>query len=266
MKFFVWLNDQEQGPFDEETIQKMVADGQITQETLLRTEDGDLDWTAAKDLFPQDSIPESLATLNSPPVLVDDSRVEVRVHRYQTFAYAAPKSNDNSLVGIRLNSGIELKIKAVRLYDRYTLSAINSKKAEARQKHQGVSTGLGAIGSIGWVLATTAVIGAVEGALSAHAAAQGSDLLTDAIRMELDLRNRGAFLPVGTIKNIEHPFPEIWLVLGESTYVVDGKAQKFSSSFIHNGDEFIVVQADNDSICSIRWSSVEHYAYLPNAQ
>jgi len=84
--------------------------------------------------------------------------------------------------------------------------------------------------------------------------------------MELDLRNRGAFLPVGIIKNIEHPFPEIWLVLGESTYVVDGKAQKFSSSFIHNGDEFIVVQNDNDRFVSIRWSSVEHYAYLPSAQ
>jgi len=63
----------------------------------------------------------------------------------------------------------------MRLYDRTHSVGNKFQKAEARQKHQGVSTGLGAIGSIGWVLATTAVIGAVEGALSAHAAAQGSD-------------------------------------------------------------------------------------------
>lgn len=264
MKFFTWLNDQEQGPFDEEVIQKMVKDGQIPSETPLRLEGSDSDWIAAKDLFPQQTLPEGFATKNSPSVLAHGSLVEIRVHDHLSFVYQPPKANDNSLVGIRLSSGVELKVKAVRLYDRNALSEIESKKAEAAQNNEGVSTGLGAWGSIGWVLATTAVIGAVEGALSAHTATKGMDLLSDAIRMELDLRNAGVFLPVAAIDNIEHPYPETWLVWGESTYFFGGKSKKYSSPFVHNGDEFIVVQTEDGSVRSIRWSSVEHYAYLPN--
>ena len=266
MKFFVWLHDQEQGPFGEETIQKMISDGQVSHETLLRPEDGELDWTAAKDLFPQESVTEGFAATSSPPVLANGSPIELRVHDHLSFVYQPPKENDNSLVGIRLSSGVELKVKAVRLYDRNVLSEIESKKAEAAHNNEGVSTGFGAWGSIGWVLATTAVIGAVEGALSAHTATKGMDLLSDAIRMELDLRNNGVFLPVAAIDNIEHPYPETWLVLGESTYFFGGKSKKYSSSFIHNGDEFIVVQTEDGSVCSVRWSSVEHYAYLPNVK
>src|ERR1035441_1274208 len=50
-KFFVWQQDQQQGPFDQETIQQMISEGQITGETLLCPEDGGLDWTPAKELF-----------------------------------------------------------------------------------------------------------------------------------------------------------------------------------------------------------------------
>src|SRR6266568_7026337 len=117
MKFFVWLEDQEQGPFDEETIQQMVTDRQITHETLMRPENGDLDWTAAKDLFPQDSAPEGWC---APPVIADFYRVEIPINRYSSFAYQRPEFNDNPAVGIRLNSGMELKVKAVRLYDQHT--------------------------------------------------------------------------------------------------------------------------------------------------
>jgi GYF domain 2 len=84
MKFFAWLNDQEQGPFDEENIQTMIASGQIPNDTLLRLEDNDSDWIAAKDLFPQDSS---------------------GVQRL--------KLNEIDLVEIELNSGTKLKIKSI---------------------------------------------------------------------------------------------------------------------------------------------------------
>ena len=63
MKFFVWLNEKQQGPFDDETIQKMVLEGQITHETLLCLEGGDLDWTPAKELFPPDLVSAHIALL-----------------------------------------------------------------------------------------------------------------------------------------------------------------------------------------------------------
>ena len=207
-------------------------------------------------------MPENLVPLH--PVncsIADDSVVETRINPFQFFSYRHIKTEDAAFVKIRLMSGKELKIKAVQLYDRLTLSVVSQKKSEARKKHQGVSTGLGSIGSLEWVLASSLVIGAVEGVLSSGAAAQGTKLLTEAIQLEMDLRNEGAFLPVGTIKNIEHPLPGIWLVLGEAKSLENGETRRFPAAFIHNGDEFITVQTDDDSICYIRWSAVESYAY-----
>jgi hypothetical protein len=207
---------------------------------------------------PQKIIAPKTAAPAAPPL---QQSKELRVHDHLSFVYQPPKGNDNSHIEIRLSSGVEFKVKAVRLYDRINLSAIESKKAEAAQKIEGFSTGLGAWGSIGWVLATTAVIGVVEGALSAQTAPKGMDLLFDSIRMELDLRNDGAFLPVAAIDNIEHPYPETWLVLGESIYFFGGKNKKIPTAFVHNGDEFIVVQTEDGSVHSIRWSAVESYTY-----
>jgi hypothetical protein len=50
-KFFVWQNEQQQGPFGQEIIQQMISERKITSETLVCPEDGGLDWTPAKELF-----------------------------------------------------------------------------------------------------------------------------------------------------------------------------------------------------------------------
>ena len=156
LKFFVWQNEQQQGPFDQEKIQQMISSGQITGDTLVCPEDGELDWTPAKELLFQDVPP----VLDSPPL------VEIRTSPFNYFSYRLDKSRENSLAEIRLTSGAELKIKAVRLFDLHKLAAIESKKIQAAQANEGVSTGLGSFGSLGWVLASSVVIGAVEGVLS----------------------------------------------------------------------------------------------------
>jgi hypothetical protein len=276
MKFFVWLNEQQQGPFDEEAIQKMVSDGQITHETLLCPESGGVDWTPAKDLFPQDASLESVVLSNSSN---DAKTVEEKIVERPV----EDNSDTNSLVEIRLHSGTELKIKAVRLYDETALGQLNSKKAEAAKLFQGVSTGLGSIGSIGWVAAASLVIGAAEAALSAGASSAGVKLLEETIRAERKLRNEGVFLSIGKIQHIESPMPGLWRVpvtknfevtvplpfdgiFGKNKGLTKIETKTISSAFVHNGDEFIIVQTDSGSTCSIRWSSVEHYAYLPNVK
>jgi hypothetical protein len=228
MKFFAWLHDQEQGPFDEENIQTMISSGQIPNDTLLRLEDNDSDWIAAKDLFPQDSS---------------------GVQRL--------KLNEIDLVEIELNSGTKLKIKAIRLYDEIELAQINSKRAEASKKLQGVSTGLGSFGSIEWVLAASAVVGAVESVLSAGASSAGISLLREAVQAERRLRGQGILFPVNKILYIENPTPGFWRA---QTAIA-----KITKAFVHNGDEFIVVQTDDDSVSLIRWSTVQRYAYSKSA-
>jgi hypothetical protein len=179
--------------------------------------------------------------------------------------------NDNSVLSIRLNSGAELRIKAIRLYDEIDLAELNKKKAEAMKLLQGVSTGLGAIGSLEWVLAASVAIGLAEAALSTGAESVGGRLLAEAIEAEQKLREKGVFKPVGIIREIENPLPGLWRV--PTTRVMqfsvqvrafpldktETRTKTVPSAYIHIGDDFICVQTDDDSVCSIRWSAVESY-------
>jgi len=238
MKFFALLNEQQQGPFDEETVQKMISGGEIKRDTLVCSEDGDVGWTPAKELFFQDSLPESF----TPAPSIDEMLAE--------------QSDDGSRLEIRLNSGAELRIKAVELYDEIAMAKVNSKRAEAMKMFKGVSTGIGPWGSIEWVLAASVVIGAVESVLSAGASSTGAGLLGEAMRAERQLRKEGIFFPVNKVQYIEDPTPGFW-----RAHAVKAKTAKTATAFVHNGDEFISVMTDDNSACSIRWSAVERYFY-----
>jgi hypothetical protein len=261
-KFFVWQNEQQQGPFDQETIQQMILDGQILEDTLVCPEDGGLDWTPAKELFFQDSVPENLKPGYVPPALPVETLGEIKINQFHSFFYQPPQTGDNATLEIRLLSGTELKIKAIRLFNESVLHAIAGKRAEAAHGHKGVSTGLGSIGSLEWVLGSSLVIGAVEGVLSAGAAKAGTNSLIEALRMERTLRESVFLLPVSIIQNIEHPLPGIWRVAGESKFQIPNQSPSaHKSAMTHDGDDFVTVQTDDGAVRSIRWSAVESYAY-----
>ena len=234
MKFFVWLNDQQEGPFDERAIKQMLAEKRITQDTLICLEGGDLDWIPVKDILWQDSLPESLI----PPPSIDE---------------LLEQSDDGSRLDVRLNSGEELKVKAIRLYDETALARVNSKRTEAIKLLSGVSTGIRPWGSIGWVLAASAVIGTVESVLSASTSSTGANLLDEAVRAERNLYREGVLFPVGKIQYIETPMPDFWRAYA--------KTKNATSAFIHNGDEFISVMTEDSSDCSIRWTAIGRYCY-----
>ena len=191
----------------------------------------------------------TLASPTAPQVIVEEAKI------------------DDSILEIRLNSGLELKVKAMRLYDEYSLSHCNAQKTKAMKLLRGVSTGIGAIGDVGWVLAASAVVGALEGALSAGASSEGVSLLTEALEMEKRIRDKGAFKPIKSILQIENPIPGLWRVpfnrdvQVQVTGFLGPKMENRTvpSAYIHNGDEFIVVRNEDDSVCAIRWSSVERY-------
>jgi hypothetical protein len=186
-----------------------------------------------------------------------------------------PEENiSDSFVGIQLNSGAELKIKAMLFYDEIALAKVNSKKAEAMKLFKGVSTGIGAWGSIEWVLAASVVIGATEAALSAGASSAGARIFEEAIQAGQKLRKEGVFIPIEKIQSIENSLPGLWRfsypeviqyeipqegILNRGK--METKTKTIQHAFIHNGDEFIVVKTDDGSTCSIRWSAVERYFY-----
>ena len=236
----------------------MILEGQINPDTLLSPEDGSLGWMPAKELFLQDSTPENMAAITTAVVEKESSVSQ------------AEEYDDGCRLEIRLGSGTELRIKAVQLYDEINLAEIRSLRAKAVKSLQGVSTGVGSFGSIEWVLATSVVIGAVEGVLSAGTASSGRSMLLEVIELEQKLRTRGVVCPAGRIENIETPIPGLWRVCYKRQAKVEaGKTfltgeQKFElrevqSALIHPGDDFLTVQTEDGSVRSIRWSAVESY-------
>jgi len=181
----------------------------------------------------------------------------------------APAKPEMFALDVRLNSGAELRITAVRLYEERAVITVNSKKAEAMKLLQGVSTGIGAIGSIEWVLAASVVIGAAEAALSAGASSVGVRVLEEAIQLERRLYSSGSFVPVGNIQQIEVPLPGLWrspnvsaMTPSVQTFLEDRMAyREASSELIHSGSDFISVMTDDGSACLIRWSSVERFIH-----
>ena len=157
----------------------------------------------------------------------------------------------DSVVEIRLGSGALLRIKAVKLYNERELMELNTHKATAMHLLQGGGDGSisGVIGSPSWVL----IAGTLQNLAMTHVAnrnaAKGAAMATKIIAQEQQLLEQAVFFPVGRINRMDHPSPETWRV------------QLTSNSFVHNGDEFILVKDMDDSICSIRWNSVEYYSY-----
>jgi len=253
MKYFVWQEEQPDGPFDEVAMQNRILEGLITDDTLVCIDNGELDWVPAKELFFQDSPPENSATEDSAD---DDSLLEIVVNDHNSFFYR-PTEDGDFFVVLRLNSGTDLKVKAIRLYDELSLRMMHLKRAEVLKKYPGMATG-----SLGWWLVTTAGGESGEGGVSTAAARAGDNLVAEAMQLEQKVRENVHFLPVGVIENIENPLPGFWRVSGKSKIRIppQEKADWIASAFIHNGDDFVMVQTIDDMVYSIRWNAVECYA------
>jgi hypothetical protein len=158
--------------------------------------------------------------------------------------------SESSVLNIKTVSGVEIEIKSVRLFNARDLQMLANKKSVAAQKMGGVSTGLIPFGSLSSVLIASGAIAAVDAVLSSGSAQSGQKLFQEAMNQEKKLRTLGEFFPVGMIDEIENPAPQLWNVPMQAMY---------SSGYVHNGDDFIVVKDTSGKIHKIRWSSVELY-------
>jgi hypothetical protein len=166
-----------------------------------------------------------------------------------------------------LSSGQTLKVHGIELYPAEELAKIAAVRAEAAQKLGGVSTGLGFIGSPGWVIGASAALGLFEASLSDISKKSAIRLLAQAEELSAAARSLGHLCQIESIKQIERPNPGSWAAnaivskrvmdkgfFGKETY----RDISVSIDFVHSGDDFLGVETD-DGLMNIRWSSVVGY-------
>jgi hypothetical protein len=166
-----------------------------------------------------------------------------------------------------LSSGQTLKVHGIELYPADELAKIAALRAEAAQKLGGVSSGLGFIGSPGWVIGASAVLGLLEASLSDGSKKSALRLLAQAEELSGAARSLGHLCQIESIKGVERPNPGSWTAratvskrvmdkgfFGKETY----RDVSVSTVFVHSGDDFLGVETDG-GLMNIRWSSVVGY-------
>jgi hypothetical protein len=244
MNYYLWLNEQQQGPFEEGEIRELLRTGEITGDTSAYTE-GIGGWQPLHALFPEIAasvVPTALPTTsegeNAPPPSPPRTDGPARF------------SGKDSFVEVWLASR-SVKIKEVLLFDEVKLQELMGQKAEAMRLMEGEQSPYIPIGSVTWVILASTVTRALEQNLSEKSAHQGRQLLQHIATQEKALREQKMFFHVSEIQDIEHPIPGLWRVLVGPR------------GFIHEGGEFVFVKDVENRTYSIRWTSVDSYQFVP---
>jgi len=187
---------------------------------------------------------------------------------------------------VLLTSGQTIRIHAVLLYDERRIREIEDLKALAAAKFGPVSSGIGFIGSPGWVLGGAAVLSLLEGAAAKRLQREGIQYLQQAQTKSQALIESAAYCDVSGIANGHLPHPELWAYemverkvfdvsnLGwnarndllkkynkSKSDIQDGELPiEIHTRYVHNGDEFLRIKSDIGEI-NIRWSAVVAYAF-----
>jgi hypothetical protein len=157
-------------------------------------------------------------------------------------------SEYNNFPVITLVSGERLIIREIQLYDEQKVMEISALKAQAADKLQGFSTGLGFWGSPGWVIGGSLALGFVENLISGSQQRQGLRTLRLAAQKFEALPDCSAFVSVERVQNLQNPNPQSWFATKKNGRV----------RYIHNGEDFMNVKTADGIIC-LRWSQVASY-------
>lgn len=137
-----------------------------------------------------------------------------------------------------------LQVSDIKMFHAKAVAQWRGLMAAAQEKLGGVQTGLGFIGSPGWVATGALVLGALESALSSASAKAGVKLLGEANGLLDEIHHRGVFIPVADITGIDRPQPETW------------RAKQGGIEFILLGGDFIRVRDAARGELDLRWSAV----------
>ena len=194
------------------------------------------------------------------------------------------------MVTIVLSSGRQIVTNAIRLYPDPDLEEITSLRARAQEELSGFTTGLGFLGSPGWVIGSAAVLGVMESIVSDSKAKQGLLLLKEAAEKYKALQQKGVLFNVSKIEGIDNPDPATWHANGTYTVYFDLNVmsdsemsafynkrdmdmqqrmqfrretdglvtEEVEASFSHDGSDFVWIDIDGQ-LTALRWEYVETY-------
>lgn len=200
------------------------------------------------------------------------------------------------IVEIGLSSGQIISVGRMMLYPSKLVEQAVALKAQAMAKMGNFSSGIGFIGSPGWAIAGSLLVGALEGAVNSKNNHEGASLLRKASDIAEEAKARGVLVDVNNIANVFHPSPSLWHAnhLFEETVSFEGlreyeidklcerhnfkrseiykrgifsdlellqksKNSQWSDNLIHNGEEFVIVET-NGRIVHIKWECVNFYS------
>lgn len=164
---------------------------------------------------------------------------------------AQTHSDDAPLI-VSTVSGREYSIREILLFDRLTLTNATTLKSQAVSKLGGFRSGLGTIGDLGYVLTSSLVIGALEGALSAGMRQEGLRMLQEAEGSLLRSRLACHYFPPSQINNSQFALPQLWWA------TLDGPSGE-TKVYVHNGDPMLIARLEDGDHISLMWDKIETY-------
>jgi len=167
----------------------------------------------------------------------------------------APPTKGSKLL-FELSSGKQLSVARLMLFPDPDIRQFLSLKAKAQQELGGFSTGIGFWGSPEWAIGGAAALGLVESLVSNAKAKQGLKTLNEAEQAQTRLRTLGVFFDIHAIDGIWQPDPSAWRAAHDS-----GDPDLGTVAYIHSGDEFIWIEAEDQPI-AVRWASIENYRLI----
>lgn len=118
------------------------------------------------------------------------------------------------LVGLH---GASIEIDAIRLHNQHAVKAWQTEFSEAQALLGEFSTGLGSIGSLGFVVTSALTLGIIERLVTKSSQRVGIEKLAQAMARYRTLASRGTYVAVEEVVNIEIPDPTQWEAFGEVT-------------------------------------------------
>lgn len=143
-----------------------------------------------------------------------------------------------------------MQVIEIKMYHAKAVAMWRGMMAAAQERMGGVSSGIGFIGSPGFVIAGSLVLGALESAISNSNAKAGFKLLGEANAFLEKMHDRSVFVPVSDVANIGRPQVEMW------------QATQGTIDFMMLGHDFFGVKLANGHELNVRWSAVTSSAYL----
>lgn len=187
------------------------------------------------------------------------------------------------MIEIVISSGDRYDLAQIGLYDSTRVSA-NTLRQRAAAKLGGTSSGIGFMGSPGWVVGGSLALGVIEGFANKSAAREGIELVAEAQRLTAKLRAHVVFFDIGSIEHSDLPYPDNWWAqrhdnveydlatiplmrrgeflakhdIRKDQIVANHVAVRERRNYIHDGSEFIPIRT-NTCERAIRWIDVVSY-------